>query len=157
MKQWKTVTAIAVSATLAGCATTPKSFYENPAKQDVTALCRALVENEDTTFQKDVGVELVKRGMTIESCEAKIQQQNTAIATVALVGAVAAVGVVAANGGGYSAPSYGSTVDKDCYGGRGDGPLWQYGPVSVGSFDPHGLDGDNDGTGCEATDMAYGS
>jgi hypothetical protein len=157
MKFTHIVTAIAASATLAGCATSPKTFYENPAKQDVTALCRAFGETKDAQFQQDLAVELTKRGMTAEACIAKIQQQNAAIAAVALVGTVAAVGVVAANGGGYSAPSYGPAMDKDCYGGKGDGPLWQYGPIYVGGYDPHGLDADNDGTGCEASDVAYGS
>ncbi len=150
-------TIVALAAALSGCATAPKAFYENPAKQDVTALCRAVFETKDASFRKDVAAELVRRGMTIESCQTKISQQNTAIAAVALVGTVAAVGVIAANGGGggYSAPASSGT-DYDCLGGRGDGPLYVRGPVHVGAYDPYGLDADGDGIGCEASDIAYG-
>ena len=81
--------------------------------------------------------------------------------TAAIVGIAAVatgVAVVAAcqngcAGGGYS-PSYN---DVDCAGGKGDGPLWQYGPVYVGSYDPNRLDADGDGIGCEVSDVAYGA
>lgn len=154
----KVLLSIAVSAmVLSACATSPKSFYDNPSKQDVTALCRAASETKDVQFQRDLARELTTRGMTAESCAAKIKQQNGAIAAVALIGAVAAVGVVAANGGGggYSAPA--RTTDYDCAGGRGDGPYYVYGPKYVGSYDPYGLDADGDGMGCEANDKAYGA
>jgi hypothetical protein len=39
--------------------------------------------------------------------------------------------------------------DVDCAGGRGNGPNFAYGPVVVAPGDPHGLDQDGDGIGCE--------
>lgn len=155
----KTIAATAVLAVvLSACATSPKSFYDNPAKQDVTALCRSVIETKDAKFQRDVAAELTRRGMTLEGCQAKINQQNTAITAIALVGAVAAVGVIAANGGGggYAAPAK-PAMDYDCMGGTGDGPLYIQGPVYVGSNDPYRLDANKNGIGCEATDKAFGA
>lgn len=39
--------------------------------------------------------------------------------------------------------------DIDCAGGGGDGPSFVIGPVPVAPGDPHGLDRDGDGIGCE--------
>lgn len=39
--------------------------------------------------------------------------------------------------------------DVDCAGGGGNGPNFVYGPVRVSPGDPHGLDRDGDGIGCE--------
>jgi hypothetical protein len=44
-------------------------------------------------------------------------------------------------------PSLGG--DVDCAGGRGDGPFYVTGPIRMTGSDPHGLDSDGDGTGCE--------
>ena len=46
----------------------------------------------------------------------------------------------------------GQLGDYDCLGGDGDGPNFVQGPVNVGSYDPHGLDADGDGIGCEDDD-----
>jgi hypothetical protein len=39
--------------------------------------------------------------------------------------------------------------DVDCVGGGGDGPNFVFGPVKVPAGDPHRLDRDGDGIGCE--------
>ncbi|HCT81036.1 MAG TPA: hypothetical protein DGG94_22925 [Micromonosporaceae bacterium] len=39
--------------------------------------------------------------------------------------------------------------DVDCLGGRGNGPAYVQGPVVVIGWDIYGLDGDDDGIGCE--------
>lgn len=39
--------------------------------------------------------------------------------------------------------------DVDCAGGSGNGPAYVRGPVTVVGSDIYGLDGDNDGIGCE--------
>ncbi len=44
-------------------------------------------------------------------------------------------------------PGFGG--DVDCAGGGGNGPNFVYGPVRVAPGDPHGLDRDGDGIGCE--------
>jgi len=41
------------------------------------------------------------------------------------------------------------SIDVDCKAGRGDGPDYVAGPVFVVGLDPHGLDRDKDGIGCE--------
>ncbi len=50
-------------------------------------------------------------------------------------------------------PNYSGCVpiasDVDCAGGRGNGPAYVSGPVRVVGSDIYGLDGDNDGVGCE--------
>jgi hypothetical protein len=38
--------------------------------------------------------------------------------------------------------------DVDCAGGKGNGPRYVDGPVSVTGSDPYGLDSDHDGIGC---------
>ena len=43
-------------------------------------------------------------------------------------------------------PTFG---DVDCAGGGGNGPNFVFGPVRVAPGDPHGLDRDGDGIGCE--------
>jgi hypothetical protein len=43
-------------------------------------------------------------------------------------------------------PTFG---DVDCVGGGGNGPNFIFGPVPVAPGDPHGLDRDGDGIGCE--------
>ncbi|MEV6526954.1 hypothetical protein AB0M43_34000 [Longispora sp. NPDC051575] len=49
--------------------------------------------------------------------------------------------------------NYGGCVpvatDVDCAGGPGNGPAYVQGPVAVIGTDVYGLDGDNDGIGCE--------
>ena len=40
--------------------------------------------------------------------------------------------------------------DVDCAGGSGNGPRYVEGPVDVRGDDPYGLDGNNDGVGCES-------
>jgi len=49
---------------------------------------------------------------------------------------------------GYS-PCIPPGPDVDCLGGGGDGPRFVSGPVRVTGSDPYGLDGDNNGVGCE--------
>jgi hypothetical protein len=39
--------------------------------------------------------------------------------------------------------------DVDCAGGKGNGPEYVYGPVTVIGDDVYGLDRDQDGIGCE--------
>lgn len=50
-------------------------------------------------------------------------------------------------------PNYSGCVpiasDVDCSGGSGNGPAYAYGPVNVIGIDIYGLDGDDDGVGCE--------
>ncbi len=155
----------AVVTLVAGCATSPKKFYEDPAAAKTTPLCRAYFESTDPKFRQDVAAELRGRGMTEAECQNKINTENTVLAVSAI--AIGAVGVAAAcsnrncgGGGGYSAPrSYNvySATDYDCYGGSGNGPYYVQGPFSIGSYDPHGLDADNDGIACEASDIGYGS
>jgi hypothetical protein len=50
---------------------------------------------------------------------------------------------------GYS-PCIRPGPDVDCAGGSGDGPRYVEGPIRVTGSDPYGLDGDNDGVGCES-------
>ncbi len=49
----------------------------------------------------------------------------------------------------YSGPCVPIASDVDCEGGTGDGPAYVRGPVTVVGTDKYGLDGNNDGVGCE--------
>jgi hypothetical protein len=150
--------AVCLALVLTGCATSPKKFYEDPTKPDDTSLCRAALDPAaEYQFRVDASTELVRRGLTAEACQAKIDTQNAVIVGAALVGTVAAVAVAcssascAGGGGNYYVD------DVDCYGGRGNGPRWQNGTVWVGGYDPYYLDADGDGWGCEASDIAVGT
>lgn len=50
-------------------------------------------------------------------------------------------------------PNYSGCVpvagDVDCYGGKGDGPAFTKGPVTVVGSDIYRLDGDGDGIACD--------
>lgn len=145
-----------VAVSFSACATTPAKFYTDPSKAKDTPLCRSLMESTDPAFQRDVAAELNRRGVTAEQCQQKVSFENAAIIGIAAV--ATGVTVAAACQNGCGAPGYTpSHTDVDCYGGRGDGPRWQYGPIYVGSYDPNRLDADGDGTGCEASDVGYGS
>lgn len=105
----------AVSVALTGCATTPKSFYANPAKATDTSLCRAVGETKDAKFQQDAAAELVRRGMTAEKCQQKITNENTGLAVIGIFAGAVAIGAAGGYGGGgyYQAPrAYGVAWDQ---------------------------------------------
>jgi hypothetical protein len=149
--------AAVLAVLLAGCATSPSRFYADPTKPDDTSLCRvALDTSSDPSYRADVAQELLRRGLTVEACQTKINTQTAVVVGAALVGLTTAA-IIACNNGSCPSGGGGGLRDKDCYGGRGDGPDWQYGPIYVGSYDPHRLDVDQDGWGCEASDLSYGA
>jgi hypothetical protein len=141
--------AAALSAALTGCATAPKDFYANPAKAKDTSLCRTLMESADPTFQRDVADELIKRGVTAEQCQNKVNAENAAIMGIAAV--ATGIAVVAACQNGCAAPSAYTAphVDYDCYGGGGNGPHFVRGPFRLSGPDIYHLDADGDGIACE--------
>ena len=49
-----------------------------------------------------------------------------------------------------SSPCLAPASDYDCASGEGDGPKYADGPIEVTGSDPYGLDGNNDGVGCES-------
>lgn len=56
---------------------------------------------------------------------------------------------------GRATPPFGACLkpgvsDYDCAGGGSDGPRYVGGPIRVLGDDPHGLDSDSDGYGCES-------
>jgi hypothetical protein len=71
--------------------------------------------------------------------------------TVLLV--VAKPAPTSSGGGSDCTPGYSPCIppgpDVDCAGGSGDGPRYVSGPIRVTGLDPYGLDGDNNGVGCE--------
>lgn len=146
----------ALAMLLSGCATAPKDFYADPSKPKDTTLCRTFLETQDLKYKADIGTELGRRGLSIEECQNRVNMETAAVVGIAAVATGVAVIAACQNGGcaggGYSAPS-----DVDCYGGLGNGPRWQYGPIWVGSYDPYNLDADGDGMGCEARDLGRGA
>lgn len=150
---FRVAVAIAAPFMLAACAASPKTFYANPTSVKDTTLCRTILEaaaagNEQ--FARDTATEAVKRGLTLEQCQSRVNTENAILAGVAVAAVgVAAVGACSSGGcSGYSAPAYRS-ADYDCLGGGGDGPYFVKGPVRVGWDDPYDLDRDGDGIGCE--------
>lgn len=149
---------MALALVISSCATAPKDFYADPTKPKDTALCRAYLETEDSQFQLDAAAELNRRGLTLQKCQNLVAMETAAIVGIAAVATGVAV-VGACSNRNCSMPSMGgggSRVDQDCRGGSGDGPYFVDGPIWVGNYDPHNLDADNDGMGCEASDIAYG-
>lgn len=146
--------ALSVSA----CATPPKDFYEDPTKPKDTALCRAVLETKDSVFRHDAAVELSRRGLTLDECQNRVTMETAAIVGIAAVATGVAVAAACSNGCAAPSPSYSNSyVDRDCAGGRGDGPIYVQGPVWVGNYDPYRLDADGDGWGCEASDRQRGA
>jgi hypothetical protein len=141
---------------LHACAASPKTFYADPSSVKDTTLCRTFLDAAragQNQFAHDTAVEAGRRGLTLEECQNKVNSENAVIAGVAVV-AVGAAAVAACSGGGcggYSSSqsSYAASTDYDCWGGGGDGPYFVRGPVQVGWNDPHDLDRDGDGVGCE--------
>jgi hypothetical protein len=145
-----------VALCVSACATKPKDFYADPSKPKDTALCRAVLETQDFAFQRDAAAELVKRGLTLQECQNRVAMETAAVVGIAAV--ATGVAVAAACSNGCAAPSYSNSyMDRDCAGGRGDGPIYVHGPIWVGSYDPYGLDADNDGWGCETNDRLRGA
>lgn len=144
----------AFALVLSACAVTPKSFYENPGKASNTALCRAVMETTDQSFQRDAAAEAVRRGLTAEKCQNLVAMENAAIIGIAAV--ATGVAVVAACSNGCGAPSYRPSsyagTDYDCAGGGGNGPLFIQGPFRLTGPDIYGLDRDGDGIACEPYD-----
>jgi hypothetical protein len=147
------VIALATASLLAGCATTSATFYKAPSRADLTALCRAYFRDDATeTYRRDLFAEISRRGVAIEECRYRVDQQNLAIAATVAVAGVTALAVAACAYGscpGGSAPASRRTIDYDCEGGTGDGPAYVRGPVDVRYGDPYRLDADGDGIGCE--------
>lgn len=155
----KIIAGLALASMLAGCSATPGAFYANPSKPGATALCRSFLETHNSEFRGDVASELDRRGLTLEDCERRVATENVALAAIAVT--AVGVGVAAACSNGCAAPRYqafnATQTDYDCRGGSGDGPFYTAGPTWVGSNDPYGLDADDDGWGCELSDIAFGS
>ncbi|MEF2547973.1 hypothetical protein VQ045_12450 [Aurantimonas sp. E1-2-R+4] len=86
---------LAIAVALQGCAASQSSFYANPAKQNVSSLCRAVEKSGDPQFSRDLVAELISRGVTVEECRTTIRRENTILAGVAIAGAAVAVGVAA--------------------------------------------------------------
>lgn len=149
MKSYAIAAALAVA--LSGCATAPKDFYADPSKPKDTALCRAVLETTDLSFQRDAAAELVNRGVTAEECQNKVAMETAALVGIAAV--ATGVAVVAACQNGCAAPRYPSYAysgtDYDCQGGGGDGPRFVPGPFRLTGPDIYRLDADGDGIACE--------
>lgn len=144
------IAAVAMSVALTACATAPKDFYANPGKSKDTALCRAVMETSDPQFQRDAATELVRRGLTGEDCQNKVNTENGVVAALAIVGGAAVIGAASAGGGFGGAPAYTNyNTDVDCQGGMGNGPRFVSGPFRLNGPDVYGLDADRDGIACE--------
>lgn len=140
-----------VAVTITGCSTTPAKFYADPSKPKDTPLCRSLMESSDPAFQRDVADELIRRGLTAEQCQQKVNVENAAIIGIAAVATGVAVVAACQNGCGaprYVPPRY-SGPDYDCAGGGGDGPYYVRGPFRLNGPDIYDLDRDGDGIACE--------
>lgn len=102
------------------------------------------------------GVKTITHVITL-SDGAEISRKTTEATTTEPVTEVTAIGTyvapVAPPKAANCDPNYSGCVpiasDVDCAGGRGNGPAYTSGPVQVIGTDIYGLDGDNDGIGCE--------
>lgn len=127
---------------LAGCAVSPKTFYADPTKPNDTELCRlAFDQNADPQFRQDVANELVRRGVTTQTCQSKITTQNAIGVAAVLIGVTTAAVIACRNnacaggGGGYTptATSAASGYDWDYLPGNGE---WRCRSDANGEFAP---------------------
>lgn len=158
MSFFKQTGAVLALLSIVGCAVTPTKFYDDPAATTDTGLCRVMQQTTAASFKQDVQAELNRRGISDGDCRNNIVGQNAAIAVIGVAATAVAIGVACSNrncGSGWGGGN--SSVDRDCLGGTGNGPLYVQGPVHVGSYDPYHLDADNDGIGCEVSDVKSGA
>ncbi|WP_370168614.1 hypothetical protein [Sinorhizobium fredii] len=108
--------AAAMTFALASCTTTQADFSKNPKAVSKAALCRTLVESQDTHFRQQIAVELGRRNINPYDCYAMVQQQNQAAAALVAVAVVGTAVAVCANnncGGGSYYPSYRGNCQYD--------------------------------------------
>lgn len=145
---------------LSGCAMRQERFYADRSSGTVTELCRAALETDNRQYFDDLLNEIQRRGEEPRECQKKVNNQNTGLAFAALAFGVTGAAIYCSNhscGGGGYASANSSSLDRDCAGGSGDGPLYVQGPVRVGFYDPYDLDRDGDGIGCETSDVGGGA
>ncbi len=99
----RALASVAALAILAGCASTPKTFYANPRSVGNLALCKTekgASARSNPTFRDDVRAELVRRGLHQADCDKLIRKEHAAIAAALLVGAAAYAAAESGGGGG---------------------------------------------------------
>lgn len=127
----KTIVAgLVVAVLLSGCSASPKSFYANPSKVNITSLCRSLMDNPDPKFRRDVFQQIVARGEQPADCPNRVQLQNAGIIAIAIIGA--GIGVAAA-GGIPSGTGYQPAAAWDEFGGP-FGMMWRCRLKANGQF-----------------------
>lgn len=90
-------------ALLAGCATTPSTFYAGPAAVSDVTLCRTMSASSDMRFVRDVQLELVRRGIPTSDCPVLVRNQDVAIGAVVAGATVVAVAAASRNSDVYAA------------------------------------------------------
>jgi hypothetical protein len=142
------VPAVLIFAPVAEAQTTVK--VPNVVGKKVGA-ARRIIQQADLTPR-------VRKRSSSKPAGTVIRQQPTAGRRVNEGRTILLVVAKAQNGGGCT-PGYSPCIpigpDVDCAGGTGDGPRYEGqggvppGPFQVTGSDPYGLDGNNNGVGCE--------
>lgn len=104
-----TAAALGAAVALSGCSTTQTEFRKKPSSISMGTLCRTLLQSQDQNFQREIMVELQRRGIDPYGCHEVVQRQNQAAAALAVVALAGAAVAVCANGncgGGYPQRSY---------------------------------------------------
>ncbi len=108
---------------------------------------------ETTTTTGETTTTTVSTTTTLATTTTTIATTTTTTATTAPTTAATLPPTTAPAQNTGCDPNYSGCVpiasDVDCAGGSGNGPAYAQGPVQVIGTDIYGLDGDNDGIGCE--------
>lgn len=117
---------------ISGCTTTSKSFYSNPSAADDTSLCRAYSKTKDVPYKRDLSKELDRRNISLSQCKKLVRNQNTKIAAVVAIGAIAAVACANSTGCG-SGLSY-EQADWDQFYNEHYQLVWRCREINTGRF-----------------------
>jgi len=93
----------AVVLALSGCAANKGKFYNSPASINTWSLCRSMAESAsagDTQYFYDLNAEAQRRGMTFSDCKTRNAVVEVGVATVVVLGIVAAAMSGRGGGGG---------------------------------------------------------
>jgi hypothetical protein len=133
-----------------GCGSSADSSGENESQQRAAALQRA---QQQAAQRRELRRQVARVRQARAPRQAARQRARRAEArrqrAAAAVAAEAATTAESSCDPNYSGACLDpSASDYDCEGGSGDGPYYT-GTVTVVGADPHGLDSDGDGIGCE--------
>lgn len=125
--------------------TSPTAGTSSAAQAQAAAASRAALASQSAVASRSAASRSAAARSASSAAASAAASQSAASASRS---AAAQPPAPAEDCGGYD-PCIPSGPDVDCAGGKGNGPRYVQGPVTVTGSDPYGLDRDGDGIGCE--------